>query len=191
MSRTIEQERALAYLRRKGTEAVGGALRKRVARTLARLERQLDAIDADTARARPDEATWCVQEVVHHLAASLEPGVEQLEALIEGRSAGDAIPASLLEADALDVSWLEAKSRLWAVHARFLKALDRAVAADPPLDRKAPVVMLVQVDDGSGGVSPLEWTEPLDWKSFALIPHVHTYEHIDQIERILARVQSV
>lgn len=190
MTRHPEQARALSYLRRRGTDADPHELRERVARTLGRLERRLDEVDSETARRRPDESTWSVQEVVNHLTVSLEPGVGQLEALVEGCSPGKAVAAGLLDNDALSVPWPAALARLRAVQAAFLEVLDRAIESEAALDRTVPAVMVVKVDDESGKAVPLEWIEELDWKSFAVIPHVHTFEHLDQIRRTLSRVSG-
>lgn len=188
MTGTPAQDRALAYLRRKGRDATAASVRSRVGSTFGRLEARLAEIEARTARAKPDADTWCVQEVVNHLALSVEPAVGQLQALIDGEYPGEPIPASLLDDDAMAASWPESVDRLAAGHARFLETLDRAIEAEPPLDRMVRALLLIKVDDGSGDHVPLEWIEPLDWKSFALLAHVHGLEHLDQIGRILARV---
>lgn len=179
--------RAVAYLRRKGTEAPAETVRSTVIATLSRLERRLETIDAAHARRKPDADTWCVQEVVDHLTASIELARGQLRALIEDRSPGEAIPAGLIGDDALDRSWLETKERLHSAHQRYLLQLARADDS-LPLERKVPLEMVVKVDGPGGGVERLEWTEELDWKQFAMIAHVHTLEHLDQIERILGRI---
>jgi hypothetical protein len=163
-------------------------VRRKVASTFAKLERVLAEIDPERGRSKPDVDTWCVQEIVNHLTVSLEPGVDQLQALIDGGPPGDAIAAGLIESDALTASWWDSLERLAAAHAGFLEAVDRALE-DPPLpDRTVPAVLLIKVDSGSGAAMPLEWMESLDWKSFALLPHVHTLEHLDQIGRIQARL---
>ncbi len=181
------QERALAYLRRKGTEAPLESIRSRVERTFAELERLLASIDSETAAQAPDADTWCVQEVVDHLAISLEPAVEQLGAAIEGEPPGAAIPAHLISAEALERSWADTVAWLRTMHRRFLDVLLRA-DDDLPLTPTVPLVMVIKIEDERGELEALEWTETLDWKCLALIPHPHTLEHIDQIRRILARV---
>ena len=179
------QERLRAYLRRKGTEAAPERVRDRVASTLGQLEGLLAGIDSERATAKPDPDRWCVQEVVNHLALSLEPAIVEIHSVVDGTAPGAPIPAGLLDPDAMAPTWRQSVERLASAHAHFLAALDRAVENDPPLDRKLPALMLIQVEDGAGGRVPLEWVERVDWKSFALVAHVHTHEHIDQIRRIL------
>ncbi len=189
MSAHPQRERVLAYLRRKGRDAPPERVRERVASTLAKLEGVLAEIGPERAASKPDPTTWCVQEIVNHLALSLEPAIVEVHSVIDGAAAGEPIPAGLLDSDAMACAWADAVERLWSAHARFLEALDRAVENDPPLDRTVPALMLIQVEDGSGGTVPLEWVEPLDWKSFAIVAHVHTLEHVDQVRRILERFE--
>lgn len=178
------QGRALAYIRRKGTEARGEQVRAKLGATFDQIESLLDDLEPTIATRRPDERTWCLQEVVDHLIVSLEPAVEQLQALIDGDTPGDAVPASLLSDDPFALSWEDTVARLRGVHRSFLETVDAAVAADPPPERKAPVVMVVKVEGTNGEPALLEWVEWFDWKAFALVAHIHTLEHVHQIERI-------
>lgn len=184
MSTYPARERAVAYLRRKGTEAPPESVRAGVTATLSKLETILESIDQREATRKPDPETWCVQEVVDHLTVSLELAIEKLRALREGESTGEAIPVGLIGEDACDRAWSETVARLRAAHRSFLSELER-VPDDLSLERTARVVMEIKVEDADGERRPLVWTERLDWKSLALVAHVHTLEHVDQIGRIL------
>lgn len=180
-----EQQKALAYLRKRGTEEPMAVVRDRVGRAFAAIETVLATIDPDAARRRPAPGKWCVQEVVDHLIESHLPAIDQLEALIAGRRpAGGAIPASLLSADALEKSWSELLEELKEVHRRFLAVLERA-SDTSDLAVKVPVIMVVKVTAPDGALEPREWTEELDFKAYAVALAAHTREHQAQIERVV------
>ena len=91
-----EQERALAYARRRGTEAPLADLRRRVAETFAALDARLASIPAAHAHIRPAPAAWSVHEVVDHLIVSHRPAMDLLRTLLAGRELeGGLVPAGL------------------------------------------------------------------------------------------------
>jgi hypothetical protein len=184
-----EQERALEYIRRKGTEGPLPELHERVAKTLGDLEALLDGIGEDEARRKPTPDRWCVQEIVDHLVESHRPAVAEIRALLRGeRPAGGPIPASLLSTDPMGRSWPDLVQQLKEVHADFLAAL--ATASDEsPGEARAPVVLVIKAEEPDGRVVPVEWIGELDWKAYAATLRVHTIEHQGQIERTLATAE--
>jgi len=181
-----EQERALEYIRRKGTEGPLPELRERIAKTLGDLEALLDGIGADEARRKPALDRWCVQEIVDHLVESHRPAVGEIRALLRGeRPIGGPIPASLLSADPMSRSWPDLVRQLKEVHADFLAALATA-SGDSPGEARAPVVLVIKAQEPDCQVVPVEWIGELDWKAYAATLRVHTLEHQGQIERTLA-----
>lgn len=178
-----EQQKALDYLRKRGTEAPVAVVRDRVGRAFAELETALATIDEVAAHRWPAVGKWCAQEVVDHLIESHRPATFQLEALIAGRRPeGGAIPASLLSADAMEKSWDGLVAELHGVHRRFLAVLERA---DDSCDLSvtAPVLMVVKIATPDGGLRAREWVHELDFKAYAVALAAHTREHQAQIER--------
>lgn len=180
-----EQQRALDYVRRKGTEADPESIRQRLVAAFGELEASVDSLDARAARRRPASGGWCVQEIVDHLVESHRRAARQLDALVSGRPPGDAIPASLLSADPLAHDWDDLVATLKKVHADVLGAFAKGDASTS-LEWRAPVVFVVKVREDDGSLRPREWIEEADWKAFALGIAVHTREHVDQIRRTLA-----
>jgi hypothetical protein len=181
-----EQQRALAYLRRKGTEAGLDALRAQVAATFADLEALLETVPPARRAARPAGGRWSVHEVVDHLVESHRPAVEQLRALLAGeRPAGGPIPASLQSPRPEARPWEELIAELARIHRAFNALLASASQASS-LAVTAPMVMVVKVEAPGGAPTPVASEHELDWKAFAQGFRVHTVEHRRQIERALA-----
>ena len=181
-----EQERALAYARRRGTEAPLADLRRRVAETFAALDARLASIPAAHARIRPAPAAWSVHEVVDHLIVSHRPAMDQLRTLLAGREPeGGPVPANLQSPEPLARGWAELVAELAAVHAGFLALLDGAADASPQ-EARAPIEMVVKCATPDGALEPVHWVERVDWKAFAAVIRVHALEHLHQIERTLA-----
>ncbi len=177
-----EQERALNYLRRKGTEASVDAVRTSAERAFRRLESQLDDIPAKTASVRPPQGGWCVHEVVEHLLVSHRPALEQLRAFLDGRPPGDAVPAGLVSDDPFAKSWDVLVAELKEMNRDFSGTL-AGISDDFSTDLRADVVMLVKATEPDGSVKVLEWVQGFDWKAFVTALKVHTLEHVAQIER--------
>ncbi len=187
-----EQERALAYLRRKGTDAAVSDLAARVRTALTQLEGQIDALPETVVRQRPAAGKWSVQEVVDHLRVSHRLAIDQLRAVLGGESVDvdEAIPAGLISEDPFALSWPAQVAALKDVHREFLAALAEGTDSTP-LDARVPLVMVIKAQAQAGTDQPLarpnyEWIAAIDWKAFALALAVHTREHQDQIARILA-----
>jgi hypothetical protein len=188
-----EQERALAYARRRGTEAPVADIRERVAATYALFEERVAGIPAEVARRRPaahlGSGSWSVLEVVDHLVESDTPAADQLASLLAGRDVAEPIPAGLQSGDSLALDWDDLRARFREAHGRILDLLDRA-SDDVAQDAAAPVVMVVKSARPDGAVQPVHWIERFDWKAFAILIHAHNREHVDQVERVLAAVTT-
>ena len=181
-----EQQRALDYLRRKGTEAPVERLREHVAGTFAELEALLDGVPVALRAVRPGPGRWSVQEVVDHLVESHRPALAQLRSLVAGeRPAGGPVPASLQSAAPHARRWEDLVAELREIHGGFREVL--AGADDGiSLEVTGPIVMLVKVADDAGAVRPVSFDHELDWKAFAQAFRAHTVQHRDQILATLA-----
>lgn len=183
-----EAVRALAYLRRHGTESTHARLRERFTQTLDTITATLDAIDEATARTPPPNGGWCVQEIVDHLAVTNEAALAELTALVAGRvPVGEPVPAGLQSDEPMALSWAAVRARRLAADAALLAVVDRASDATP-LAAKAPLVMVVKGRDDRGEPRVLEWIEPLDWKAYLAAFRAHGLEHVAQIERVRASI---
>ncbi|HEX9671490.1 MAG TPA: DinB family protein [Thermoanaerobaculia bacterium] len=181
-----EQQRALDYLRRKGTEAPVERLRKHVAGTFAELEALLDGVPAALRAIRPGPGRWSVQEVVDHLVESHRPALVQLRSLAAGeRPADGPVPASLQSAAPHERRWEDLVGELREIHRGFREVL-AAATDDASLEVTGPIVMVVKVADEAGAVTPVLFAHELDWKAFAQAFRAHTVQHRDQILATLA-----
>lgn len=179
-----EQERALAYVRRRGTAAPVEEIRSRVAGTYAAVEALLASLPPAMVREHRPTSGWCVQEVVDHLVESDRPAAGQLAELLAGRSVAEPIPASLQSADPHRLAWSDLCSALRRVHGEVLAVLAHA-GDDAPPGATAAVQMVVKCAGPDGVLRPVEWREHVDWKAYAILLHAHSREHLAQIERIL------
>jgi hypothetical protein len=185
-----EQERALAYVRAKGTEATAADVRRRVAAACTEIETLLGTLPAELTARRPDPATWSLHEVVDHLVESHRPAVPDLARLLAGEGSEHVtIPAGLLSADPFRRDWPVAVAELREVHRGLLASLSDADDATPTTAR-AQVEMVVRCATADGGSEPVHWIESFDWKAFALLVGIHTREHADQVRRIHARLTT-
>lgn len=182
-----EQERALAYARRRGTEAPLAEIRSRVAATFAEIERIVAPLAPEVARTRPAPGAWCVHEVVDHLVVSDGLAHDQLVALLREEPATTAVPASLQSPQPLAADWPTLLVRFHQVHRQILDALEGASDATP-LTATAAVEMVVKCTGADGAVEAVHWLHHLDWKAFAILLHAHDREHIAQILRTLDAV---
>jgi hypothetical protein len=180
-----EQQRALDYVRRRGTEAQVASIRERVTGTYAAFDALVEPIPAAVARQHRSSSGWSIQEVVDHLVESDRPAIEQLAALLAGRSVGEPIAASLQSAAPLLRDWNHLRAELRAIH-RDIEALLAAASDDDPTTATAPVQMVVKCAAPDGTLEPVSWVERFDWKAFAILLHAHNREHIAQVQRILA-----
>jgi hypothetical protein len=185
-----EQERALAYVRAKGSEAPAAEVRRRVAAACSEMEALLATLPAALTARRPDPATWSLHEVVDHLVASHRPAVPDLARLLAGEGSDHvSIPAGLLSADPFRRDWPAVVDELRAMHRDLLAVLETGDDATSTAAR-AQVEMVVRCATPDGGSEPVHWVEGFDWKAFALLVGVHTREHADQARRILGRLAA-
>jgi hypothetical protein len=185
MSLLPEQMRALAYARKRGTNAPVEAIRTRVASTYAELEALVDGVPEAVVREHFPASGWSIQEVVDHLVESERPAVDQLAQLLAGQSIEEPIPASLQSSHPLDLDWRTLRQQLRTIHENILDLLARATD-DLPLTALAAVQMVVKCADPDGTLRPVTWVERFDWKAYAILLHAHNREHIGQLHRILA-----
>jgi hypothetical protein len=184
MSLRPEQLRALAYARKRGTEAPVQAIRTRVTGTYAEFEALVAPIPAAVAREHRGTSAWSVQEVVDHLIESDRPAARQLAELLAGRDVAEPIPASLQSADPLAPDWQALVQRFRTVHEN-VRDLLAAATDEVPLTATAPVQLVVKCARPDGTFEPVSWVERFDWKAFAILLHAHNREHIAQVQRIL------
>jgi hypothetical protein len=181
-----EQEAALAYARRRGTEAPVAAIAERLRRTFGELDALLDTVSEELAARSPAAGGWSVREVVDHLVVSHRRATAELRELLAGRVPADGpIPAGLQSAAPDATPWPELADELARVHADFLQAIETASDATS-LEARAPVVMVVKCARPDGSLEPVHWVESFDWKAVAILFRMHAHEHLAQIRRVLA-----
>lgn len=185
MSPLPEQQRALAYARRRGTEAPLDSIRDRIAGTYAAIEARVETLPAGIAREHRQTSLWSIQEVVDHLVESDRPAIQQLAELLAGRTVDTPIPASLQSARPLDHEWSDLLRQFRRVHQEIVDLLATATD-DLPTTATAPVQMVVKCAGADGVLRPVSWLERFDWKAYAILLHAHNREHLAQIERILS-----
>lgn len=185
-----EQIRALAYIRRQGTEARLAEIRDRLASCFQDLEDFLDELDRDEVRRRPAPRAWSPHEVVDHLVVSHQPAIGEIAELIAGRRPlGGPIPASLQSPEPFRFRWEDLLDDLRRVHESVIEALERA-SDETPIGVRAPVEVVVQVREPDGRRVPIAWIEEFDWKGYTVVLRMHTMEHHRQIERALAALRA-
>jgi len=176
------KERARDYLRTHGTEGEVRVIRRRVAHAFDTLHAVLEAADEARARRRPSPGEWSLQEIADHVLETHRASLDELRCLLAGRPpAGPVVPAALQSADPLARPWKAVLAELRRVHADTLQALE-AAPADTPTSVRAPVVMVVNLPDGS----PLAWQDEVDWKAYAVVFRLHAAEHAHQARKVLA-----
>ena len=185
-----EQFRALAYLRRKGTDAPIQLLRQRIADAFADFETMIASVPPSLHRRSPAPDRWSAQEIVDHLIQSHRPAITQLESLLKGLTPETgAIPSSLKSTDPLSRNWDELVAELKHIHASLISLLEDA-SDSCSLELRVPVMMVMKADDPLGPQDKVQWEEQLDWKAFAQTLRVHTIEHQSQIERTLRELSD-
>ena len=183
-----EQIRALAYLKRKGTDAPIELLRRRIADSFADFETMIASVPPSLRRRSPGPGRWSAQEVVDHLIESHRPAVAQLEALLNVLTPETGpVPASLQSTDPLARNWDELVVELKRIHASLISLIEKA-SDSCSLEVRVPVTMVMKADEPGG--PPVQWEEQLDWKAFAQTLRVHTIEHRSQIERTLRELSD-
>jgi hypothetical protein len=185
-----EKVRALAYLKRKGTDAPIELLRQRITEAFADFEKMIASVPPSLRLRSPGPDRWSAQEVVDHLIESHRPAVAQLESLLKGLTPETgAVPASLQSADPLSRNWDELVAELKQIHASLISLLEGA-SDSCSLEVRVPVTMVMKADDQPEPQASVQWEERLDWKAFAQTLRVHTIEHRSQIERTLRELSD-
>lgn len=184
-----EQLRALAYARKRGTDAPLHDIRMRVSGTYADFEAIVDGLSAEVARQHHPTSGWCIQEVVDHLVESERRATEQLAALLAGHDVETPIPAGLQSADPHAHGWPELVQQLRTVHENVVDLLSRA-SDGHPLTARGAVEMVVKCARPDGTLEPVTWVERFDWKAYAILLHAHNREHIGQVQRILGALSQ-
>ncbi|HBH02732.1 MAG: hypothetical protein A2W08_18845 [Candidatus Rokubacteria bacterium RBG_16_73_20] len=180
------QARAREYLRAKGTLVAAPVVRARIADAFAALDAFLTQVDAAQAARATIPGEWSVQEIVDHLVETHRPGLDELRCLLAGRRPpGEAIPAGLQSKAPLLRPWPWLLRELRQVHGDILAALDGA-PADLATEARAPLVMVVNVQDAEGRSVPVHWVEDLDWKAYAIVWRLHVVDHLNQAKKVLA-----
>ena len=180
------QARAREYLRAKGTLVPVPVLRERIADAFAALDALLAPLTAAQAARATIPGEWTVQEIVDHLVETHRPGLDELRCLLAGRRPpGEAIPAGLQSKAPLLRPWPWLLRELRQVHGDILAALDGA-PADFATEARAPLVMVVNVQDAEGRSVPVHWVEDLDWKAYAIVWRLHVVDHLNQAKKVLA-----
>lgn len=184
-----EQERALDYVRRRGTESLLSDIRSRVAGTYAEFEALVDTVSADQARTRPEPSGWCVQEIVDHVSVSDRLALGQLTRFLAGETVEPPIPAGLQSAAPLELDWRDLVAGFREIHRSLLATLD-ALSDEVPLAGSIPVEMVVKCAGADGSLGPVHWVQSFDWKAFAILLSIHNREHIAQMQRTLASFEE-
>ncbi len=185
----IEEAKAKAreYLRARGTLQPAAVIRARVADAFEAFDRLVARLRSATVARRAIPGEWTVQEIVDHLVETHRPGLDELRCLLAGqRPPGGPIPASLQSKAPLLRPWQGLLDELRRVHGGILAALE-SVPADFTTDATAPLVMVVNIADAQGRVTPLEWVEELDWKAYAITWRLHAIDHLKQAQKVLAK----
>ncbi len=181
------RKRAVAYIERKGTDASWAQVRDRARETLLELEGLIAGLDAETAARKPAKEAWSVHEVVDHLVESHRPAIRHLRDLLKGRRpSNEPIPASLQSSRPFSRNWSDLSRKLSEIHRDYFALLDQA--RDDPPTVTGPISMVLRIPNPGGPEEYLRWTQEFDAKAQALCLRVHTYEHLDQIRRILQEV---
>ena len=182
--------RAREYLLKNGTQATVSAIRARTGAAMEALERFLDTAPPALAARHAIEGEWTLHEIVDHLVETHRPTLDELWCLLAGqRPPGEPIPAGLQSKAPLTRPWPWLLGEMKRVHADILEALS-AVPPDFTTDARAPLVMVVNVEDEAGRTVPLSWVEELDWKAYAIVLRLHALDHLNQAKKILAATQA-
>ncbi len=179
-----EQLKAKEYLLEKGSRAPIAQIRERVADAFAAMETLVEGVTEAQARRAPGDGQWSAMEVLDHLAVTHPRALEEMQALLANRhSPVSPIPAGLQSAARLARGWDDLRADLRRIHRRVLEVM--AEAPDRTTEARAPVIMVINVRDPAGRVTPLHWEEACDWKACAIIFRLHELDHLGQIRRLL------
>jgi DinB family protein len=160
-------------------------IRERIDAAFAALDAVLSVVTAERAgrQSAPDE--WSVQEIVDHLLETYRPGVDELRCVLAGRRPpGEPIPPALQSKAPRLRPWPWLLDELRRAQRDAVELID-AVSPDFVTEARVPIVMVVNVPDGSGRA--LHWVEDLDWKAYAMVSwRLHAIDHMKQARKTLA-----
>jgi hypothetical protein len=184
------KEKAREYFRTKATELLLPVILERIADAVRAFEEFVLPLSAAQAARRSIPGQWTIQEVVDHVVETYRPGLDELWCLLAGqRPPGEPIPASLRSKAPLLRPWPWLLDEITRMHAEVLRTL-KAVPADFKTEARAPLVMVVNVNDARGNTSPLHWVEDLDWKAYAIVSwRLHAIDHLKQAKKVLAAME--
>ena len=184
------REKAREYFRTRGTVAPVPVIRERIADAFAAFDALVRPLAAERAARVSIPAEWTIHEIVDHLVETHRPGLDELWCLLAGRRPPrEPIPASLQSMAPLLRPWSWLLEELRRVHGTILETLD-AAPPDFTTDARAPLVMVVNVQDGQGQTAPLHWVEELDWKAYAIVWRLHVVDHLNQAKKVLAALKG-
>jgi hypothetical protein len=185
-----EQIKAREYFHLKGTLLPAAQIRERVGAAFAAMEKFMEGVSDEEARARALRGEWAVQEVVDHLIETHRPSLDELRDLLDNhRPAGGPIPASLQSADPMARRFPDLLGDLRTVHAEILGVL--SAAPDRMTDARAPIIMVINVQEPDGREAPLHWIEELDWKAYAVTAfRLHELDHLNQAKKTLKAARA-
>ncbi len=185
------KEKAREYFRTKATQLPAKVIHERVADALRAFEEFVAPLRAAQAARATIPGEWTIHEVVDHLVETYRPGLDELWCVLAGRRPpGEPIPASLQSKAPLLRPWPWLLDEIKRVHAEVLRTL-AAVPADYTTEARAPLVMVVNVADAQGRITPLHWVEDLDWKAYAIVSwRLHAIDHLKQARKVLAAAKE-
>jgi hypothetical protein len=185
------QARARDYFRTRCTEAPADRIRASVRDACESIETFLTTIPEAAATASAHAGEWSIQETVDHLVETYRPGLDELRCLLGGQAPpGDPIPASLRSKASRLRPWPWLLRELTQIHADVAAVL-AAAPDDWPTTVRAPIVMVVNVEDTGGTLVPIEWVEDLDWKAYAMVSwRLHTIDHMKQARAALSALRT-
>jgi DinB family protein len=185
-----EQIKAREYFQQKGTLLPAAQIHERVSAAFAAMEKFMEGVIGEEARARALPGEWTVQEVVDHLIETHRPSLDELRDLLDNRRpAGGPIPASLQSADPMARRFPDLLGELRTVHAEILGVL--SAAPDRMTDARAPIIMVINVKEPDGREAPLHWVEELDWKAYAVTAfRLHELDHLNQAKKTLRAARA-
>src|SRR5262245_23348673 len=184
------QERARAYFSKNGTQASAATVRARTASAFEALERLLDGLPPAHAARRTIPGEWTVHEIVDHLVETDRPTLDELWCLLAGRRPpGEPIPAGLQSKAPFTRPWPWLVRELGRLHVDFLQAL-ASLPSDFDTDARAPIVMVVNVQDEGQRPAPYAWIEELDWRSYVIVQRLHAIDHMKQAQKVLDAAEA-
>lgn len=186
-----EEARTREYIHQRGTLSTPLEIHERVRQTFAATEEFLDSVSPGEERVRPAVGDWCIHETVDHIFETHRPAVEELRWLLRGQPPPDEPIRTCHQSERpLERPWPELVGKLKRLHADLLEILVR-IPADFTSEAKAPVLMVVNVENPDGSEMPVHWIQNLNWKEYAVtFFRLHALDHLNQAKRTLKAVRQ-